>query len=145
MALRSDSLTSDCRIPYGAITRSNRADAPERQEPDVAAQPRRASLRARPPRPPSARARASRPIDRRRNAGARARDGNRDASRAAPELENRPARARRHRLPELHVAAIERLRVLPVVEIRVVVPALPALVLRHWQIGGLDDCQNVVD
>jgi hypothetical protein len=58
---------------------------------------------------------------------ARAPEGQRDAARAASELQHPAAGVERQVPPERDVAAAERARVLPVVERRVVVPAFPAL------------------
>ena len=58
--------------------------------------------------------------------GTRARHGDSDPARAAPELEHAALLRGREPLPERDVAPRDRLRVLPVVERRVVVPPLPS-------------------
>jgi hypothetical protein len=66
-----------------------------------------------------------RPIDaNQRNAGAREREG--DPAGAAAKLQDRTAGIQREIPPERYVAAAKGLRILPVVERRVVVPAFVA-------------------
>ena len=106
----------------------------ERQAANVAADERRRVASRRRRRPASARVEHfGRTIDAdERNAGLDER--HRDAPGAAAELEHRALGVERDAAPERHVATAERSRVLPVVERRVLVPALPALargLLRH--------------
>ena len=75
----------------------------------------------------AARVRASAPTDRCRRASTPARASGSE-TRPVPQPSSRtgPSRSQRDAAPERHVAAAERPRVLPVVERRVLVPALPA-------------------
>ena len=60
----------------------------------------------------------------------------RDAARAASELQHRTAGLLRQRAPERDIAPPERPRVLPVVERRIVVPAFPTFHRHTSTIGG---------
>ncbi len=120
------SRVSDCRMPYGAITRPKPSPRPERQVTDVAADEERAigEPRARQPRP--------RPRQHRRREidpdelRARLDDRERDAAGAAAELEHGSVVGERQPLPEGDVAPRDGLRVLPVVERRVLRPSRPS-------------------
>ena len=111
-------------MPYGAMTRSKR-DGSKRNVADIAANEACTSRDAGAPR---AAARAvehrvgSVDADDRR---ARFENGYCDAAGAAPELEDRTRMFRGEMTPERHVTAAYRPGVLPVVEGRVLVPALP--------------------
>src|SRR5205823_14199268 len=75
-----------------------------------------------------------RPIDA-DDVDARARERDRDASGTATELEYAAAGAGGETPPERNVAAAERLRVLPVVEARVLVPPFPPFADGIWDSG----------
>lgn len=62
-------------------------------------------------------------------------DRQRYATRPAAQLENRPLRLTGQSLPEADILAPQRLRILPVVELRVVIPAVPAFGLRRSDLG----------
>src|SRR5262245_8203671 len=98
--------------------------ASKRELADVAADEGRPQPR--PPQPlPCAGQHCRGPIDA-DDVRAGAGDGHGETAGAAPELEDSPVLRRGEALPEWHIAARERLRVLPVVERGIVVPALPA-------------------
>ena len=122
-------------MPYGAITMRKRAGR-ERQRADVAAD-QRSDWRDAPARADGLRrARASSiGADRSmptRSTPARA-SGSETRPVPQPSSSTGPSRLRGDAAPERDVATAERLRVLPVVERRVLVPALPAFAF-HWRV-----------
>ena len=127
--------TAGCRTPRGRSRSGRRRTAAAdvaADERHVAAPPARVTRRG---LRRCRRAPASAPIDRcRRVARRRARAAARSVR--CRIRARAPARATSgdHPLPERHVAAAERPRVLPVVEGRVLVPALPALAFRHRRV-----------
>ena len=127
VSLRSRSRVSDCRIPYGAITRLNpgrERNGSDRMSPRTSRA--RACSRARRQPQSAAAQHLRRPIDP-DDLCAGPRDRHRDPSSAAAQLEHWPILRGGEPLPELHVAARDRLRILPVVERRIAVPPFPSL------------------
>ena len=134
VAARSRSRRSDCSMPYGAITSEKRAvprtaargcrrGRAQRGRAAAASTLGRAAAAARAASAPIGRCRRAR----RRRARAAARCA-RCRSRARAPARRRAAATRRQ---NGDVAPAERPRVLPVVERRVLVPALPALAALH--------------
>src|SRR5688572_23517265 len=75
-----------------------------------------------------------RPIDTKQPHSGNSPDRHGHATGAAAQLENRPLRLPRQALPEGDILPPQCLRILPVVELRVVIPTVPALGLL-WALG----------
>ena len=130
VASRSLSRSNDWRMPYGARTTSKSAGR-ERQRANVTAKHRRPVPLDPPESLAGIRLHVHGAVDA-DHGNARPREGHHHAAGARAELQHASAVTGAVALPEEHVAPARRPGVLPVVVLRVLVPAVPAFRCSHW-------------